>query len=168
MNEGSKMKDMKRMIPVLFAAALVILPSSSWAQDKPATSMWQAPFPDHNIPMTAEGEVVTAPICFRVINRADYTITGSLYTNYYVNNKGQKARHTSNFRLEAGQSQPYCSYGPFYDGQRLSLVLRTVLPIFECQTRIDGDIYLMGKVNDDGTRKTWAICLDTPQPGSLR
>ena len=78
------MKDMKRMTLFLFAAALVILSPSSWAQDKPATSMWQAPFPDHNIPMTAEGEVLTTPVCFRVVNRADYTITGSLYTNYYI------------------------------------------------------------------------------------
>lgn len=162
------MNIMKHLIAILFAALVILSPASSRAQDKPATSMWQAPFPDHNIPMTAEGEVVTTPICFRVINRADYTITGSLYTNYYTNDKGQKARHTSNFRLEKGQSQPYCSYGPFYNGQRLSLVLRTVLPIFECQTKIDGDIYLMGKVNDDGTRKTWAMCLDAPPPGGLR
>ena len=118
--------------------------------------------------MTTEGEVDMSPTCFRVINQAPYTVMGSLYTNYYVNKDRQKARHTSNFRMEKGQSQAFCTYGPFYEGRKLELVLRTVLPIFNCKTMVDGTIYLKGQVNEDGTTKTWAICLDQPQPGSIR
>lgn len=131
-------------------------------------SIWLAPFPDANIPMTTEGEILNSPICFRVINQAPYTITGSLYTNFYVNRNRQKARHTSNFRLEKGQSQPYCTYGPFYEGRKLELVLRTILPVFTCKTTVNADIYIMGKVLEGGGTKSWATCHDTPQPGSVR
>ena len=146
-------------------ACLLLLTYPALAQE---ASPWAAPFPGMNVPMTAEGEVLTTPVCFRVINQAPYTVTGSLYTNYYVNKNRQRARHTSNFRLEKGQSQPYCSYGPFYPGQRVELVLRTIVPIFNCKTMIDADIYIMGKVLENGGTKSWAVCLDTPQPGSIR
>lgn len=147
---------------LLFLA--VPLSAKAYAQEG---SPWQAPFPGANVPMTTEGEVDTSPTCFRVINRAPYTVMGSVYTNYYVNKDRQKARHTSNFRLEKGQSQPFCTYGPFYEGRKLELVLRTVLPIFSCKTMIDADIYLMGKMNEDGTTKTWATCLDKPQTSAI-
>lgn len=149
---------------LLFFVCLVF-PAITFAQDG---SPWAAPFPGTNTPMTTEGEVDSSPTCFRLVNQAPYTVMGSVYTNYYVNKDRQKARHTSNFRLEKGQSQPLCTYGPYYEGRKLYLVLRTVLPIFSCHTMVDADIYLMGKVNDDGTTKTWATCLDTPLPGSIR
>ena len=152
---------------IAILACLIFMSLPAFAQDSTG-AVWQAPFPGANVPMTAEGEVLSSPICFRVVNQAAYTITGSLYSNYYINKDRQKARHTSNFRLEKGQSQPYCTYGPFYEGRKLSLVLRTILPIFSCMTMVDADIYLMGKENEDGTRKTWATCLDTPHPGSIR
>lgn len=122
--------------------------------------LWQAPFPDANVPMTAEGEVVTTPLCFRVINEAPYTLMGSLYTNFYTDKERQKARHTSNFRLEPGQSQPYCSYGPFYEGQKLNLVLRSLVPLFSCKTALHSDIYLRGKVLENGGTQSWATCHD--------
>lgn len=142
---------------LLIMVLVVLLPLHAFAQES-SGSIWQAPFPDSNVPMTAEGEVLNSPMCFRVINKAPYTITGSLYSNYYVNKDRQKARHTSNFRLEKGASQPYCTYGPFYPGRKLELVLRTIMPIFNCKTTVDGDIHLMGEVLETGGTKSWAVC----------
>ncbi|QQG36270.1 MAG: hypothetical protein HYS17_00305 [Micavibrio aeruginosavorus] len=121
---------------------------------------WEAPFPDMNVPMTAEGEVLTAPLCFRVINDAPYMLMGSLYTNYYTDKERRKARHTSNFRLEPGQSQPYCSYGPFYEGQKLDLVLRSLVPLFSCRTAVHSDIHLKGEILESGGTRSWATCHD--------
>ncbi len=63
---------------------LLVLSPVAFAQ---SGSPWAAPFPGlaTNTPMTSEGEVLSSPQCFRVVNQAPYTITGSLYTNYYVN-----------------------------------------------------------------------------------
>lgn len=144
--------------------------NAAFAQDANKGTPWAAPFPGLNVPMTAEGEVDTRPTCFRVINQAPYTVLGSLYTNYYVNKDRQRARHTSNFRLEKDQKQNFCTYGPYYDGRRLDLVLRTVLPIFSCRTMVDGDIYIKGEIKKDGGSKTWAECRPQAalQPGKLR
>lgn len=108
--------------------------------------------------MTAEGEVLTTPLCFRIVNKAPYTMTGSLYTNFYVNKERQKARHTSNFRLETGQSQPFCSYGPFYEGRKLEVMLRSLVPIFRCKTKVEADIHLMGERLEGGGTKSWIVC----------
>ena len=137
---------------------LLVLSPAAFAQ---SGSPWAAPFPGlaTNTPMTSEGEVLSSPQCFRVVNQAPYTITGSLYTNYYVNKNRQRARHTSNFRLEKGKSQPFCTYGPFYEGQKLDFVLRTMVPIFSCRTKVNGDIYVMGKELEGGGTKSWAACL---------
>lgn len=144
---------------IMTAFLLVTLPAQAQQAGKSA-SPWAAPFPGANVPMTTEGEVDTKPTCFRVINQAPYTVMGSLQTNFYVDAERRKARHISNFRLEKGQSQPFCTYGPYYEGRKLSLVLRTVLPIFSCRTMVDADIYIKGQVNDDDTTKTWAVCLE--------
>jgi len=143
-------------IASLLLMSFAALPFSAHAQEG---TPWAAPFPGMNVPMTTEGEVLSSPICFRVINQAPYTITGTIYTNYYVNKNRQKARHSSNFRLEKGQSENYCSYGPFYEGQKLELVLRTLMPIFSCKTMIDADIYIKGEILEGGGTKSWATCL---------
>ena len=150
----------------LLALSMILMASPLQAQPS-GGSPWAPPFPGMNVPMTTEGEVDTRPTCFRIVNQAPYTVIGSLYTNFYVNKDRQRARHTSNFRLEKDQSQPFCTYGPFYEGRKLELVLRTVVPIFNCKTMVDADIYLKGQVNDDGTTKTWAICLDAPPKTGL-
>ena len=145
----------------------MISPAQAQRDTSSQGSPWAAPFPGVNVPMTTEGEVDTRPTCFRVVNQAPYTVIGSLHTNYYVDKERRKARHTSNFRLDKGESKPFCTYGPFYEGRKLDLVLRTVMPIFNCKTMVDADIYLKGQINDDGTRKTWAICLDAPPKTGL-
>lgn len=147
---------MKIAFRILFF--LCFMASPSLAAEVGAESLWQAPFPHLDIPMTAEGEVLSAPQCFRLINRAPYMVMGALYTNYYVDDKRQRARHTSNFRLEPGQSQPYCSYGPFYPGRKLDLVIRSFVPVFSCRTKIDADIEIMGEMKPGGGSKTWAVC----------
>ena len=160
-----KIAGMKYFLTI---AALLLMISPVQAQSGAKSgSPWAAPFPGVNVPMTTEGEVDSKPTCFRVINQAPYTVVGSMQTNFYVDKERRKARHSSNFRLEKGQSQPFCTYGPFYEGRKLLLTLRTFLPIFSCRTMVDADIYIKGQMNDDGTTKTWAICLDAPPQTGL-
>lgn len=159
------MKGMKYFL--LIAAFILSISPVQAQQDSKPGSPWAAPFPGVNVPMTTEGEVDTRPTCFRVINQAPYTVIGSLQTNFFIDKERRKARHTSNFRLDQGASQPFCTYGPFYEGRKLALVLRTVVPVFNCHTMVDADIYIKGQINDDGSRKTWAICLDTPPKTGL-
>ena len=117
-------------------------------------------------------EIVQEPICFTVVNQAPYKVYGNFGTDYYTAEDGTKARHRSNFRLdEAGSKDPekgfpldsaeFCSYGPFYEGRKLDLVLRTLVPIFSCKTKIDqGPIIITGVRKPEGGTDTKAACLE--------
>jgi hypothetical protein len=118
-------------------------------------------------------DVIAEPICFSVRSEAPYKVYGSFGTDYYTTETGSRARHRSNFRLDAmGETDPetgepsdraeFCTYGPFYPERKLELVLRTLIPIFSCKTRVDqGEIVIKGYRKEDqpGTN-TYAECYE--------
>jgi hypothetical protein len=106
-----------------------------------------------------DGEVVEKPVCFNVVNKAPYTVIGTLSTNVFKTPEGIAARHRGNFRLETGQKTNFCSLGPFYAGRKLDLVLRSLVPLFSCRTAITGDIVIYGRKKEEGGTDTWAACL---------
>ncbi len=108
---------------------------------------------------SAMGDVSDEAQCFNVINRAPYSVFGSIHTNYYVRPDGVKTRHKSNFRLQPSEKAEFCTYGPFYDGQKVELVLRTLVPIFDCKTAVTEDIIIYGRRKSEGGTETWATCL---------
>ena len=96
--------------------------------------------------------------CFAVWNKAPYTITGTVNTNYYDTAAGTKARGNRNFRLAPGEKEDICSFGPFYPGERLELVLRSLIPLFSCYTVAQGDVIIYGEIKPEGGTRTWADC----------
>ncbi len=107
----------------------------------------------------AFGEVISEAQCFNVINKAPYTVFGSIHTNFFLRDDGIKTRHKSNFRFAAEERAEFCTYGPFYDDQKVELVLKTLIPIFKCKTRTEGDIIIYGRRKSEGGTETWATCL---------
>ncbi len=133
-----------------FIAFLTIFCAPAWAQNE-------------NL------DIVSEPICFNVRNEAAYTVTGSFQTDYYTRPDGIRARHRSNFRLgEAGAKDDkgapadvaeFCSYGPFLPERKLTLTIRTLVPVFSCKTKVDqGEIVIKGKKKPEGGTDTWAEC----------
>lgn len=123
--------------------------------------------------LTTDGEIVSEPLCFMVRNTAEHKVYGNFGTNYYVDPEtGTKARHRSNFRLEPAGSvdeegypadaAEFCSYGPFFEGRKLELVLKTLFPVFTCYTKIDqGDLVIKSKRNEsDSGYDQWAECFE--------
>jgi hypothetical protein len=96
--------------------------------------------------------------CFNVFNNAPYSVTGSMITDLYAAADGAQGRQRENFRLKPKESVRICSNGPFYPGERLELVLRTLVPIFSCYTVAQGDIVIMGETKPEGGSKTWVDC----------
>jgi hypothetical protein len=107
-----------------------------------------------------ENENSSGAKCFKLINEAPYTVLGSFYTNYYVQKSGEAGRSQSNFRLKPKEISEFCSYGPFYgeEENRLHVVLRSLIPIFECYVRIDKDVVVHGMYNKDKKSHTWISC----------
>jgi hypothetical protein len=112
-------------------------------------------------PMVAgsEGEILSEPVCFNVINKAPYTVTGTIGSNVFRNKDGIETYHRGNFRLEQGQQTNFCAAGPFYAGRRLDLTLRSLIPLFSCRTAVTGDIIIYGRHKEEGGTDTWAACL---------
>jgi hypothetical protein len=105
-----------------------------------------------------EGEVVRQPICSALVNTSDVSIQGTLSTATQTLENGDIGRHRDNFKLEAGERREFCSSGPFFEGRRLELVIRTVFPLFSCKTKIDREIKLTSDLQEDDTRKYSANC----------
>lgn len=99
-----------------------------------------------------EGEITAKPICTFLTNRSDQAILGSIGLASQTLPSGETITHNENFRLKAGDKRQVCAAGPFFEGRRIRIVLRTVMPLFECKTKIDHEIFLDA----------------TPQPGSYR
>lgn len=117
-------------------------------------------------------DIVSDPICFQVRNDANFMVYGHIGTDYFLHPNGEKARHRSNFRLDAAGSfdeegyesdrAEFCSYGPFYPDRKLYFTLRTLFPVFSCKTRIDqGPIVIKGQRRaDDSGVEMWAECYE--------
>ncbi|HRQ61367.1 MAG TPA: hypothetical protein PLO23_07655 [Alphaproteobacteria bacterium] len=108
--------------------------------------------------LSLDGEILQEPICFMLRNTAEHKVYGTFSTNYYVTPDGTQARHRSNFQLDQvgakdaegypADAAEFCSYGPFFEGRKLELVLRTLFPIFDCYTKVDaGEIVIKSKRN---------------------
>ena len=107
----------------------------------------------------ALGEVSDRPQCFNIINKAPYTVFGSINTNFFIRDDGIKTRHKSNFRLNTEDYAEFCTTGPYYDGGKIELVLRSLVPLFSCKTAVTGDIVIYGRRKAEGGTETWAACL---------
>lgn len=105
-----------------------------------------------------EGEVLSSPICSALINRSDQTIMGMIATASQKIASGDMVKHRQNFRLSAGERMEFCSAGPFYEGRRIELVIRTLIPLFSCKTTLNKEIYLDSTPQPGGFRKLSATC----------
>lgn len=120
----------------------------------------------------ADLDVTEEPICFMLINEAPYSAHGRVTTAEYMRADGIITRHRSNFRLDAAGTiseesgyptdrAEFCSYGPFMPNRSLEVAIRTLFPIFACQSRVDqGDLIIRGYRKPEGGAKTWIECFN--------
>ncbi len=149
--------DRMRLVFVLLTIVF-FFPAQSMAQDMPSGTNISLSNTGSN---TSDqiGEITNEPQCFNIINKAPYTVVGTFKTDIYITQDGIKARHNSNFRLTVEEQAEFCAYGPFYEGRKLELTLRTIVPIFSCKTAITEDILIYGRRKSGGGTETWATCL---------
>ncbi len=81
---------------------------------------------------------------------------GVIRTNQFKY-KGNLDRHEANFNLQDGENVEICSTGPFFDGYKVELTIRTIMPLFSCMTRLSGEIVLRRK-EENGIKMLYADC----------
>jgi len=104
------------------------------------------------------GEVTPFNECATLRNMSGQTIMGVVRTAPFKSTTGNVQRHEGTFRLEAEETAQVCSQGPFYDGYKVELTIRTIIPLFTCKTRLSGDIYLRKTETKEGITKLYADC----------
>lgn len=104
------------------------------------------------------GEVTPFKECATIRNMADQLVTGVVRTASFKATNGLVRNHEGNFRLEDGETVEICSSGPFYPGYKVEFVIRTIMPLFTCQTRLSGEIIIRRKTNEDGIKILYADC----------
>lgn len=109
------------------------------------------------------GEVTNEPLCARVVNHAVHNVAGIIRTELYMRPDGIKARHIENFKLQPGQAWKFCSTGPFFEGRKLEITVRTMVPLDACQSTMGGDIIIDSTprpASDGGGYKVKVHCLE--------
>jgi hypothetical protein len=104
------------------------------------------------------GEITARPMCGKLVNRSEQTIMGTIATKSQRLSSGDMVAHQENFKLLSGEERELCTTGPFFEGRRLELTLRTLIPLFSCYTKIDRTIYLDAKPDETGFKKLSATC----------
>ena len=97
--------------------------------------------------------------CGTLVNDTDRSVSGSITTNYDENDKGEKFRHQANFTLKPKETWPFCTTGPYYDGEKVQLDLRSLIPLFTCLTKAEGEILIRTRTENDAV-KPYALCID--------
>lgn len=100
----------------------------------------------------------SAEICGIIHNKTDVRVRGSIATDKVENADGIMVSHTHNFVLDAGNYISVCSEGPFFEGQRLELKIRTLFPVFTCKTRLGQQIDITFEEDETRTKKWDATC----------
>lgn len=103
-------------------------------------------------------EILSKPACSALVNMSDVTIQGTLGTAPQRAESGDMVTLRDNFKLAPGERRSFCSTGPFYPGQRLALTIRTLIPLFECKTKIDREIRIYSDIGLDDSRTYSANC----------
>lgn len=117
----------------------------------------QAQF-DLDVGAGKEGEITSAPLCTQLINRSKQEIMGTISTAPQALNSGDVAPMRENFKLSPDEKKDVCTTGPFLAGRKINLILRTIIPLFECETALTGPIYLDVVTTDSGFRTLSATC----------
>lgn len=99
------------------------------------------------------------PHCATIRNETGDRIFASIRSAYTANAAGEQKRHEGSFRLEKGEKTEVCSTGPFYPGYQVELVVKTMIPIFSCKTRLAGTITLTSSRDKDDVYRVTATCV---------
>lgn len=107
----------------------------------------------------AQADKFTAtPVCSDLINDTGHAVYGAVETDRADGADGETVYYKSNFRLKAGEKTQICSNGPFFEGGRLTLSIRSLFPLFECKTSLGRPISITAARKESGGYDWHATC----------
>lgn len=100
----------------------------------------------------------TRQICGEIVSQIPFKMYGSVITDSAGIREGTDVRHKSTFAIAPQERLKICSSGPFFEGERVELTLKTMFPVFSCRTKIDREIRLSATPKKEGGYTYSATC----------
>jgi hypothetical protein len=91
--------------------------------------------------------ITSAPQCLTLINKTASEVLGHIETDSFTDEKGKLSWHRQNFKLAVSDSQEFCSTGPFFNGPRLRLVVKSLFPLYSCLAPMGGTVDVITQPN---------------------
>jgi hypothetical protein len=120
--------------------------------------LFSAPAFAQNAVPGQHGEITKQPICSKLTNRSTVNIQGSISLATQILPNGDPQQFSDNFKLAPKEQREVCASGPFYEGRRIELTIRTLIPLFSCKTALGKEIFLDMGEDADGTKRYSATC----------
>ena len=98
------------------------------------------------------------PLCLTLDNKTGDAVLGHIETAEYRDDHGKQSWHRHNFRIPKEESQEVCSTGPFFDDQKLRVVVKTIMPLYTCLTSMGGTVTITREPNQYGFKMLMMDC----------
>lgn len=116
------------------------------------------------VPFTANAADIYTndPQCAVIKNETTKNAFVAIRTDFYVKPDGKKSYYEEVLHLDPGNMQQVCAKGPFLPGYKVHLIIKSFFPLFDCQTRLEGEIPIRDKPSetDSAGRDVYAVCVD--------
>jgi hypothetical protein len=89
------------------------------------------------------GAAFTAePLCLTIKNDADTEALGHVETDQFLDKNGRVHWHKNTFKLPPGETQDFCGTGPFFNGNKLRVVVKAAVPLYTCKVAVPTTVTL--------------------------
>lgn len=100
------------------------------------------------------------PQCAQIKNETKDDALVEIRTDYYLHENGAKDYYETILRLKPDESREVCAKGPFYPDYKVNLTIKSLFPLFDCRTKLTGEIPIRERKAAGGGRDFYAVCAD--------
>lgn len=100
------------------------------------------------------------PHCALIKNETLDEMIIQIRTDYYLRDDGSRDYYETILRIDAGKDREICAKGPFYPEYKVDLIIKSLFPLFDCKTKLQGEIPVRERKDGSGSREFYAVCVD--------
>ena len=114
------------------------------------------------IPVSAQAAELYSPQpkCAVIRNETKDKTFVAIRTDFYTKPDGARSYYEEIMHLKPDEERQVCAKGPFYDGYKVNLIIKSLFPLFDCKTKLEGTIPVREKPTPSGGRDFYAVCVD--------
>jgi len=115
------------------------------------------------LPVTAHAQELYSdpPKCAMLKNDTSSNKFVAIRTDFYTKPDGKRSYYEETLHLEPGKERQICAKGPFLPDYKVHLIVKSFFPLFECDTKMQGEIAVHDKPSEKSDGRTvWVDCVN--------